>query len=85
MKCASVSFFLAVAITVPGYHMVVLEIPASIMNILYSLGQFKFKMTLGYLFVFLLDTFAEVVSRGHWQFGHTHINYKDSDGWGLPS
>ena len=65
----------------PGYHVVVFEIPASIMNILYSLGQFKFKMAFGYLFVFLLDMFAEVVSRGHWQFGHTHINYKDDEGW----
>jgi hypothetical protein len=65
----------------PGYHVVVAEIPASIMNILYSLGQFKFKMAMGYLFVFLLDIFAEVVSRGHWQFGHTHINYKDGEGW----
>lgn len=65
----------------PGYHVVVFEIPGSIMNILYSLGQFKFKLALGYLCVFLLDTFAEVVSRGHWQFGHTHINYKDGEGW----
>jgi hypothetical protein len=52
--------------------MVVFEIPASIMNILYSLGQFKFKMAFGTLFVFLLDMFAEVVSRSDWQFGHTH-------------
>jgi len=65
----------------PGYHMVVIEIPASIMNVLYSLVQFKFKMALDYLFAFLLDTFAEVVSRGHWQFGHTHINYKGGEGW----
>ena len=65
----------------PRYHVVVFEIPASIMNILYSLGQFKFKMALGYLFVCLLDTFAEAVSRGHWQFGHTHIHYKDDAGW----
>ncbi len=40
----------------PGYHVVVFEIPTSIMNILYSLGQLKFKMALGYFFVFLLDT-----------------------------
>ena len=65
----------------PRYHAVVFEIPTSIMNILCSCGQLKFKMALGYLFAFLLDTFAEVVSRGHWQFGHTHINYKDDEGW----
>ena len=65
----------------PGYHVVVFEIPASIMNILYSLGQLKFEMALGYFFVLLLDSFTEVVSRGHWQFGHTHINYKDNEGW----
>ena len=64
-----------------SYHLVVLEIPASIMNIVCSLGQLKLNIALGYLFVFLLDTFAEVVSRGHWQFGHTHINYKDDAGW----
>jgi len=67
----------------PGYHVVVFEIPGSIMNILYSLGQFKFKMALGYLCVFLLDTFAEVVSHGHWQFGHTHINHDDYEGWSI--
>ena len=65
----------------PCYHLVVLESPASFMNILYNLGQFKFKMAFGYLLVFLLDTIAEVISRGHWQFGHTHINYKDDEGW----
>lgn len=65
----------------PRYHVVIFEIPASTMNILYSLGQFKFKLALGYLFAFLLDVFAEAVSRGHWQFGHTHINYKDDEGW----
>lgn len=65
----------------PGYHVVVFEIPASIMNILYSLGQLKFRMALSYLFVFLLDTFAEAVSHGRWQFGHTHIHYKDGEGW----
>jgi len=67
----------------PAYHVVVLEIPCSIMNILYNLCQLKFKLALGYAFVFLLDTFAEVVSRGHWQFGHTHINHDDNDGWSI--
>ena len=67
----------------PGYHVVVFEIPTSIMDILYSLSQFKFKMALGYLVAFLLDTFAEVVSRGHWQFGHTHIHCKDGEGWSI--
>ncbi len=65
----------------PGCHVVIAEFPASIMNILCSLGQLKFRMALGYLFVFLLDTFAEAVFSGHWQFGHTHINYKDGEGW----
>jgi hypothetical protein len=67
----------------PCYHLVVLESPASFMNILYNLGQFKFKIAFGYLLVFLLDTIAKVVSRGHWQFGHTHINYNDDEGWSL--
>ena len=38
---------------------------------------------LGYLCAFLLDTFAEVVSRGHWQFGHTHIHCKDGEAWSI--
>ena len=65
----------------PGYHVGVFEIPASIMNILYSLGQFKLKIAFGYFFVVLLDTFDNVVSRDHWQFGLTHINGKDDAGW----
>lgn len=67
----------------PDCHVVVFEIPASIMNILYSLDQFKFKLALSYTFVFLFDTFAEVVSRGHWAFGHTHIHCKDGEGWSI--
>lgn len=65
----------------PRYHVVVFEIPMSIMNILYSFGQFKFYMAFSYIFVVLLDTFAECVSIGHWQFGHTHIKYNDDAGW----
>ena len=67
----------------PACHVVVLEIPCSIMNILYNLGQLKFKLALGYAFALLLNTFAEVVSRGHWRFGHTHINHDDNDGWSI--
>ena len=41
----------------PRNHVVVFEIPCLIMNILYSLGQFKVRLALGYLCIFLLDTF----------------------------
>jgi hypothetical protein len=67
----------------PKDHVFVMDIPCSIMNILYNLGQFKFKLALGYTFVFLLDTFADVISRGHWQFGHPRIHYDDTEGWSI--
>jgi hypothetical protein len=67
----------------PRNHVLVFEISCSIINILYSLSQLKFKLALSYTFVCLLDTFAKVVSRCHWQFGHTHINVNDDEGWRL--